>query len=170
MGKAKSSRKGKKAWRINIPTDDIEEFFEKSTKDALSGGSLTAVSSESLYYVDKSSDISVKRKIEKHRQKVLRCESLFERNPFVQPVPSSTLKKCKKKCKEVLKPKIAENQDVPKDKQNLNSSMIDIWDNKDEGNAKIKKVTATNHFSIHKPTNKRMIKEEAILQLSFLKR
>lgn len=55
MGKkAKSSRKGKKAWRANIPTDDIEEFFEKSTKDALSGGSVANVSNDSLFIVDKS--------------------------------------------------------------------------------------------------------------------
>lgn len=55
MGKkAKSSRKGKKAWRANIPTDDIEEFFVKSTKDALSGGSVANVSNDSLFIVDKS--------------------------------------------------------------------------------------------------------------------
>ena len=40
MGKkAKSS---KQAWRANISTADIADFFEKSTKDALSGGSLTS--------------------------------------------------------------------------------------------------------------------------------
>lgn len=55
MGKkAKTSRNGKKAWRANISTDDIDEFIDKSTKDALSGGSLTSVPSESLFYVDKS--------------------------------------------------------------------------------------------------------------------
>ena len=55
MGKsAKSSRKGKKAWRANISTQDIEDYYEKSTKDALSGGSLTQVPSESLFFVDKS--------------------------------------------------------------------------------------------------------------------
>lgn len=56
MGKkAKSSRKGKKAWRANISTEDFEDFFEKSTKDALSGGSLADVPSDSLFFVDKSS-------------------------------------------------------------------------------------------------------------------
>ena len=55
MGKrAKTSRKGKKAWRANISTEDIDDFYEKSTKDALSGGSLSAVPSESLFFVDKS--------------------------------------------------------------------------------------------------------------------
>lgn len=59
MGKkAKGSRKGKKAWRANISTEEIEDFFEKSTKDALSGGSLQAVSSDSLFYEDKSKGIS----------------------------------------------------------------------------------------------------------------
>lgn len=55
MGKkSKGSRKGKKAWRANISSADIEDFFEKSTKDALSGGSLSAVPSDSLFVVDKS--------------------------------------------------------------------------------------------------------------------
>lgn len=55
MGKkAKGSRKGKKAWRANISTEDIEDYFEKSTKDALSGGSLSQLPNESLFYVDKS--------------------------------------------------------------------------------------------------------------------
>lgn len=58
MGKkAKSSRKGKKAWRANISTEDIEDFLDNYTKDALSGGSLAQVPSDSLFYVDKSTGI-----------------------------------------------------------------------------------------------------------------
>ncbi|CAI0415583.1 unnamed protein product [Linum tenue] len=94
MGKKpKSSRKGKKAWRANISTDDIDEFIEKSTKDALTGGSLAEVPNESLFFVDKSKDLSVKRKIEKHREKVLHCDSVLQRNPFVKAIPSSNDKK-----------------------------------------------------------------------------
>ncbi|KAJ4978399.1 hypothetical protein NE237_009179 [Protea cynaroides] len=140
MGKkSKSSRKGKKAWRANIPTNDIDEFFEKSTKDALSGGSLTAVPSESLFYVDKTRDLSVKRKIEKHREKVLHCDSLLQRNPFVRPVLSSIQKKSKKKSKE-LKARGAETQDDSKTKRESESSMVNIWNDKaaDDANAKRK--------------------------------
>lgn len=55
MGKiAKGSRKGKKAWRANISTEDIEDFFEQSNKDALSGGSLSQLPNDSLFYVDNS--------------------------------------------------------------------------------------------------------------------
>ncbi|KAF8397156.1 hypothetical protein HHK36_016063 [Tetracentron sinense] len=140
MGKAKSSRKGKKAWRANIRTDDIEEFFEKSTKDALSGGSLTAVPSESIFYVDKSRDLSVKRKIEKHREKVLRCDSLLQRSPFVQPVPSSTLKKSKKKRKDVPD----EAHDDPKGEQVSASGMVDIWNG--DNNANVKKNSKPSHI------------------------
>lgn len=58
MGKRpKSSRKGKKAWRANISTEDFEDYFEKSTKDALSGGSLADAPSDSLFFVDKSRGI-----------------------------------------------------------------------------------------------------------------
>lgn len=42
-------------------------------------------------------DLSVKRKIEKSREKVLRCDSLLQRNPFVQPIPSSITNKKKSK-------------------------------------------------------------------------
>ncbi|KAK9284010.1 hypothetical protein L1049_012269 [Liquidambar formosana] len=141
MGKkAKSSRKGKKAWRANIRTDDIDDFFEKSTKDALSGGSLSAVPSESLFYVDKSSDLSVKRKIEKHREKVLRCDSVLQKNQFVEPVPSSTQKKSKKKHKEVSKAKEA-SQDGPKVDCASSSGMADIWDGEGENNNKAKKLS-----------------------------
>ncbi|XP_043688915.1 ribosome biogenesis protein NOP53 [Telopea speciosissima] len=130
MGKkAKTSRKGKKAWRANIPTDDVDEFFEKSTKDALSGGSLTAVPSESLFYVDKTRDLSVKKKIEKHREKVLHYDSLLQRNPFVQPIPSSTAKKSKKKSED-LKAKRAETQDDSKNKQDSASGLVDLWSDK----------------------------------------
>ncbi|XP_042479521.1 ribosome biogenesis protein NOP53 [Macadamia integrifolia] len=139
MGKkAKTSRKGKKAWRANIPTDDIDEFFEKSTKDVLSGGSLSAVPSESLFYVDKTRDLSAKRKIEKHREKVLHCDSLLQRNPFVQPVPSSTLKKSKKKSEE-LKAKGAKTQDDSKNKQDSASDMVDLWSEKAGDDAEAKR-------------------------------
>lgn len=52
--KAKESRKGKNAWRENISAEEIEDYFGKSSKDALSGGSLSQFLSESLFYIDKS--------------------------------------------------------------------------------------------------------------------
>lgn len=139
MGKrAKSSRKGKKAWRANISTQDIEDFYEKSTKDALSGGSLTQVPSESLFFVDKSTDLGVRRKIEKNREKVLHCDRVLQKNSFVQPVPSSTLKKCKPKQKEVQIAKDA-NQNAAKD----DGGMTDLWDDKGE-HVKSKKMCKTS--------------------------
>ncbi|KAK3015212.1 hypothetical protein RJ639_005421 [Escallonia herrerae] len=142
MGKkAKTSRKGKKAWRANISTEDIEDYFEKSTKDALSGGSLTDLPSDSLFYVDKSSDLSVKRKIEKHREKVLHCDSLLQTNSFVQPIPSSMQKKCKKKRKEV---RIVKDQVCPKDDGVSESGMVDLWDDKGDNDVKPKKVSKTS--------------------------
>ncbi|KAG2723999.1 hypothetical protein I3760_02G197800 [Carya illinoinensis] len=139
MGKkAKSSRKGKKAWRANISTEDIEHFFEKSTKDALSGGSLSSAPSDSLFVLDRSRDLSVRRKIEKHREKVLRCDSLLEKNPFVQPVPSSTVKKTKRMHKEGSKANNA-TEDCPKGDYTTASGMDDMWDEKGEGNSDAKK-------------------------------
>ncbi|KAI5670414.1 hypothetical protein M9H77_10778 [Catharanthus roseus] len=139
MGKkAKSSRKGKKAWRANISTEDIEEYFEKSTKDALSGGSLADAPSDSLFYVDKSRDLSVKRKIEKQRQKVLHCESLLQRNPFIQPIPSSKQKKSKNRNKKI-QTVTREDQDCEKDNGLPESGMVDIWSHEGENIFKSKK-------------------------------
>ncbi|KAL6498624.1 hypothetical protein OROGR_028171 [Orobanche gracilis] len=146
MGKkAKSSRKGKKAWRANISTEDFENYFEKSTKDALSGGSLADAPSDSLFFVDKTRDLSVKRKIEKSREKVLRCDSLLQRNPFVQPVPSSIQKKKNPK-KTVKAVQAAKNKDAADGCLNHetehDSDMVDLWEAKGN-NSKIKKKPKT---------------------------
>ncbi|KAL0539715.1 hypothetical protein IC582_023931 [Cucumis melo] len=140
MGKkSKGSRKGKKAWRANISTAEIEDFFEKSTKDALSGGSLSALPSDSLFVVDKSRDLSVKRKIEKKRDKVLYCDSILTKNPFVQAVPSSVNKKSKKKPKEASSVRDI-SQEGPK------VGMLDLWD--DEGEVRSKKTSKISKPSI----------------------
>ncbi|PON83231.1 Ribosome biogenesis protein Nop53/GLTSCR [Trema orientale] len=138
MGKkAKTSRKGKKAWRANISTEDIHDFFEKSTKDALSGGSLSSAPAESLFFVDNSKDLSVKRKIEKHRDTVLHSDSLLHKNPFVQPVSSSIPKKFNKKLKKI--PNTNETGDGSKDSATP-LDMVDIWDGKGDDNGKVKKI------------------------------
>ncbi|KAM1126318.1 hypothetical protein ACFX2B_041018 [Malus domestica] len=139
MGKkAKTSRKGKKAWRANISTDDIHDFFEQSTKDALSGGSLASAPAESLFFEDKSKDLSVKRKIEKHRQKVLHVESMLQKNPFVQPVPSSTLKKSKKAHKKV--PELIDESEWSPERSVSSSGMADLWGYTGDDNKKTKKT------------------------------
>ncbi|KAA3482031.1 P60-like protein [Gossypium australe] len=141
MGKkSKTSRKGKKAWRANISTEDIHDFFEKSTKDALSGGSLTSAPTESLFFIDKSQDLSVKKKIEKKREKVLRVDSMLKKNPFVEAVPSSKQKKSKKKKKEALNAKDVV-QDVPKDETTPDSGMVPIWGDGGQHSGKARQVS-----------------------------
>uniref|UniRef100_A0A0E0DLV3 Ribosome biogenesis protein NOP53 n=1 Tax=Oryza meridionalis TaxID=40149 RepID=A0A0E0DLV3_9ORYZ len=156
MGKAsKGSRRGKKAWRANISTDDIEDFYEKQTRDAHAGAAaIPSLPSDSLFFVDKPAsaaststssaaaaaadaapkDIPVKRKIEKKREKVLYHESVLKRNPYVQPVPSSlTTKKDKKKAKkkelkETQEAKIAPMSQVAK----VDSSVLQEDDSGDK--------------------------------------
>ncbi|GJZ70197.1 ribosome biogenesis protein NOP53-like protein [Tanacetum coccineum] len=132
MGKSKSSRKGKKAWRKNISTEDIEDFHEKANKDALSGGSLTGAPNDSLFFVDKSRDLSVKRKIDKKREKVLRVDSILQKNSFVQAVPSSNCKKSKVKPKEVKR--------VERDNEKADTGMVDIWGEQGDHVVKKRKV------------------------------
>ncbi|KAL2922475.1 Ribosome biogenesis protein NOP53 [Bienertia sinuspersici] len=136
MGK-KRAKKVKKAWR-NISTQDIDVFNEKSTRDANSGGSLASAPSDSLFVLDKSTDVPVKRKIEKNREKVLRFESILQRNPYVKPVESSILKKSKKKDKKVAS---AQPEVVSKDKESKDSKsgIYDIWNNQSTEKIKGKK-------------------------------
>ncbi|VVB02895.1 unnamed protein product [Arabis nemorensis] len=134
MGKkAKTSRKGKKAWRANISTEDIEDFFEKTTKDALSGGNLSAASNKDLFHVEKSHDLPVKRKIEKHRERVLRCDSILKKNPFVQVVSSS-----KPKSKISKKPIAIESEKPKQAQKNVadDSEMVDLWGDDSKGQQK----------------------------------
>ncbi|XP_010087047.2 ribosome biogenesis protein NOP53 [Morus notabilis] len=139
MGKKpNSSRKGKKAWRANISTEDIHDFFEKSTKDALSGGNLSSAPAESLFFVDKSKDLSVKRKIEKNRAKVLRSDSALNKNPFVQAVSASIPQKFNKKHKKIAKAEHVAGDDE-KDSATA-SDMVDIWGDKGDDNVKVRKI------------------------------
>ncbi|XP_044964047.1 ribosome biogenesis protein NOP53 [Hordeum vulgare subsp. vulgare] len=151
MGKAsKSSRKGKKAWRSNISTDDIDEFYEKQTRDAHAGAAaIPSIPSDSLFFVDKPAsasastssaanasdpapkDVPVKRKIEKNREKVLHHESVLKRNPYIQPIPSSLMsKKDKKKFKKHAKKKqlqeSREEKSVPMEEDSTETN-LDIW-------------------------------------------
>ncbi|EYU42977.1 hypothetical protein ABFS82_14G169900 [Erythranthe guttata] len=147
MGKrAKSSRKGKKEWRANISTEDFEDFFEKSTKDALSGGSLADAPSDSLFFVDKSRDLSARRKIDKSREKVLRCDSILQKNPFIKSIPSSIQNKKTSK-KNNKSDKTAAGKDAAGDslmeETALDSGVGDLWEDKGEKNVKSKKKSKT---------------------------
>ncbi|XP_039117888.1 ribosome biogenesis protein NOP53-like [Dioscorea cayenensis subsp. rotundata] len=138
MGKAaKGSRKGKKAWRANISTADIEDYFDNTTKEALAGVSAPP---QSLFFENKSDDLPPKRKIEKKREKVLNYELILQKNEFVQPVPSSTLKKSSKRKKEKACEDKSQALVTSKVDEGLDSENLDLWSEKDEINGKIKKV------------------------------
>ncbi|CAL4895737.1 unnamed protein product [Urochloa decumbens] len=161
MGKAsKGSRKGKKAWRANISTNDIDEFFEKQTRDAHAGAAaIPLLPSDSLFYVDKpaastsaasasdvTKDIPAKRKIEKKREKVLYHESLLKRNPFVQPIPSSVVsKKEKKKAKKKELQETQGEKNVPMEDDSAEKN-LDIWAGNGNGGTKAKKRSTASVF------------------------
>eukprot|EP00252_Welwitschia_mirabilis_P000772 TRINITY_DN1073_c0_g1_i1.p1 TRINITY_DN1073_c0_g1~~TRINITY_DN1073_c0_g1_i1.p1 ORF type:complete len:371 (+),score=88.54 TRINITY_DN1073_c0_g1_i1:151-1263(+) len=145
MGVPKTSRKGKKAWRQNISTADVDNYFVKQDKEARSGGPVDKISSGSLFYVDKTKDISLKRKTEKHKNKVLRCDSILQGNPFTKPLPSSERKKAKKKLslKKASK-EISSQESKPAEKiQKENASSVDIWKDKG-GNQELPEEEKTN--------------------------
>lgn len=53
MGKAKTSRKGKKAWRKNIDSGEHDALVEKTAKEARIGGPLDQLPDAALFFVDK---------------------------------------------------------------------------------------------------------------------
>ncbi|CAN6483677.1 unnamed protein product [Victoria cruziana] len=145
--KAKSSRKGKKEWRSNISTADIDDFFSQATKDAHSGGSLSHLPAKSLFFLDSSPDLSVKRKIEKHRAKVLHCESVLQRNEFVQVIPAPKRKKSKTNLPPAAKKDSAVRETeaaVAKSDGHSTSMLVDIWEDKDEKDKKVRKKTSVS--------------------------
>ncbi|XP_058764501.1 uncharacterized protein LOC131637950 isoform X2 [Vicia villosa] len=71
-------------------------------------------------------------------EKVLRVNSMLEKNQFVVPVPSSTLKKSSKNRK-VMPKNVGINQDSHKDGFVVDSDVFDMWGDKDEDNKKVKK-------------------------------
>ncbi|GJM94566.1 hypothetical protein PR202_ga11223 [Eleusine coracana subsp. coracana] len=153
MGKAsKGSRKGKKAWRANISTDDIEEFYEQQTRDAHAGAAaIPSLPSDSLFFVDKptasaststagatTKDIPVKRKIEKKRERVLYHESVLKRNPFVQPVPSSMDDDSAEKNLDISGGDDKGDSKAKKDDDSAENN-LDIWGGDGDRDIKVKK-------------------------------
>ncbi|XP_074287156.1 ribosome biogenesis protein NOP53 [Silene latifolia] len=138
MGKKKAKRV-KKAWR-NISTEAFDQFNEQATRDANSGGSLASAPDTSLFVLDKSTDIPVKRKIEKNRERVVRFESILQPNPFVKPVPSSKIRKVKRKRKvDAVEGRKADDDSKNKDGKGLEPGVYDLWDNEGADNIKHKK-------------------------------
>ncbi|GAB2301597.1 hypothetical protein Dimus_035608 [Dionaea muscipula] len=140
MGKlGKNSRKGKKAWR-KLSATDIEDFHQQSTKDAITGASLAAAPSDSLFFLDKCTDFPAKRKIEKHRERILHYESVLHKNVLVQAVPSSTTKTAKK----FQRPKTEKDASLTpaeaKGNDGTGSGMFDLWANEGDDSHKRKKI------------------------------
>ncbi|BBM99005.1 nucleolar protein 53 [Marchantia polymorpha subsp. ruderalis] len=105
MGKrAKTSRKGKKAWRANISTADTDDFITRQALEDRSGGPLDAVPDDSLFFVDKSKDVTIERKTKKHREKILHCDSVLQRNSLIPPLRAPLKPKRKRKDRDTAKP------------------------------------------------------------------
>uniref|UniRef100_A0A0D6QX46 Ribosome biogenesis protein NOP53 n=1 Tax=Araucaria cunninghamii TaxID=56994 RepID=A0A0D6QX46_ARACU len=148
MGIPKTSRKGKKAWRTNISSTDVENYQIQSDKDARSGGPLTQISSDSLFYIDKTKDFSVKRKIEKHRSRVLHCDSILQNNSFIAPIPSS---KKKQKQPQPKPPAKTPDSKPAKNDKKITHSLYDIWDDKGNSNGKAEEAQEKKRHLKWKP-------------------
>eukprot|EP00249_Psilotum_nudum_P015239 c25219_g1_i1 orf=427-1674(-) len=150
MGKAKSSRKGKKAWRVNISSADVDQYLQQAAEDERSGGPLHAVSSESLFFVDKSRDGQPEKKTWKHRKKILLCDSILQRNSLVLPLPGSRKRKIQQNGKGHLKyaKKRIQLHQTRKANEKQYGAVFDIWGAAGEGNKSGKvicKVDSKNH-------------------------
>ncbi|KAI5073564.1 hypothetical protein GOP47_0011577 [Adiantum capillus-veneris] len=96
-GRKKTSRKGKKAWRTNISTKELDDYVERTDREERSGGALDSIPDEALFFVDKSSDAALVKRTSKHREKVLRSDAILERQSLVPTLlaPKKKVKKAK---------------------------------------------------------------------------
>jgi nucleolar protein 53 len=82
--KSKTSRKGKREWRKNISTAEVDALVERQALIDRSGGALDELPSEQLFFVDTSKDTAKSaRKVDKHRAKILHADSILERNALI---------------------------------------------------------------------------------------
>lgn len=81
--KSKTSRKGKREWRKNISTSEVDAFVEKEALVDRSGGALDQLPNDTLFFVDTTKDTQTARKVDKHRGKVLHADSILERNALI---------------------------------------------------------------------------------------
>lgn len=149
-GKKKTSRKGKKAWRANISNKELDDYVERAALDERTGGALDSIPNETLFFVDKSSDVSLVKKTAKYREKVLRSDIILERQSQVPPLlaPKRKVKKAK-----AIKTKIVPYGGGEIKERNAQHA-FDIWgsedslSNKDNPNKKkvqSKKARSTHH-------------------------
>lgn len=144
--KSKTSRKGKKEWRKNIGTKEVDEYVEKTALADRSGGALEDVPSEALFFVDTTKDTSAVRKVEKHRSKVLHADSILERNSLIpvlkEPGHSNKKRKDRDHAKPLAKPKAAVDVvgSAGKKQRAKSAGFYDVWDAEDgqEGGKPVK--------------------------------
>uniref|UniRef100_A0A7I4CMM8 Ribosome biogenesis protein NOP53 n=1 Tax=Physcomitrium patens TaxID=3218 RepID=A0A7I4CMM8_PHYPA len=111
--KSKTSRKGKREWRKNISTEDVDAFVEQTALVERSGGALEEVPSEELFFVDTSKDIKVARKVDKHRAKVLHADSILESNSLIPVLKEPGHTNKKRKDRDHAKPMAKELEPAP---------------------------------------------------------
>ncbi|KAH7433865.1 hypothetical protein KP509_07G089700 [Ceratopteris richardii] len=123
-GKKKTSRKGTKAWRKNISNKELDYYIEKVAREERSGGPLDSVPDEDLFFVDKSSDVSLIKKTARCRGKVLKSDAILERQSLVPPLIST---KTKSKRGKTPKTKVLAYVGEKQVKQGNAQETFDIW-------------------------------------------
>ena len=108
MGKNNTSRKGKKAWRKNISDADVEAYQEKKVKDAKTGGDVTAIEDDALFFIDKQPEEAQRPSKAARRAAALKAPLAVDRilsvkSPFQYPVAVGVTKKESVKSKQKIK-------------------------------------------------------------------
>ncbi|KAJ3699636.1 hypothetical protein LUZ61_003341 [Rhynchospora tenuis] len=152
MGKAaKGSRKGKKAWRANISTADIEDYLEEATRQSYCSLPDSSLPDSSLFFlssVTNNNKSKPKRKTELQREKPLRYEAPLCKNPAVVPLPPSATSKRPIEKKRKLSTSSAHSKQQGEDVADADADALNlhIW-NDDDGelnqNHKKKRPTTT---------------------------
>ncbi|KAH9314731.1 hypothetical protein KI387_023358, partial [Taxus chinensis] len=82
--------------------------------------------------------LSIKRKIEKHRSRVLHCDSVLQNSSFIAPIPSSKKKQKQPNAKPSDPPAKIPQSKLAKCDEKANNAVYDIWDESGKSDKNVK--------------------------------
>ncbi|RKF64926.1 Ribosome biogenesis protein NOP53 [Erysiphe neolycopersici] len=87
---SQKSRKGKRAWRKNIDSTEIQNGLEELREELIQGGVITEKKSEDLFTIDKHGDVSIPKKLNIKVSKALKATEIISQR---SSLPAVTIRK-----------------------------------------------------------------------------
>ncbi|KAI6247954.1 Ribosome biogenesis protein NOP53 [Erysiphe necator] len=83
---AQKSRKGKRAWRKNIDSTDVQNGLEELREELIQGGVITEKRSNELFIIDKRGDTSITKRMSNRRSKILKATEIITQRSSIPAV------------------------------------------------------------------------------------